>query len=315
MDQFMNRAAKPRSNTSVTKAEPSLKNSPATAGKIAKARGDECQLLSSSCFCFLSFLVDDGFKRSSVKEPVTSSKLEKERMEERRRVRSGGVERRLPLLDWRGGRRCLNGLDEDALYDVPEPVDVVAGGGREGRSDLASAMMGVRSTHGWWWGEVWWWSRRCCCREFYMADMADRTANRGSSVTTGPNGSVGRWLLVALLFTATARMDADQNAAHPAIKQGRSPVLAVQSCHVMSCYIPSSFCFDYPILVYLRSLSCRHLCHMIRRRVHTAGRHREPVWKKTMLLKSYHRNHVPAATRTKPHLSTTTTTTPMQHLP
>ena len=99
MDQFMNRAAKPRSNTSVTKAEPSLKNSPATAGRIANARGDECQLLSSSCFCFLNFLVDEGFKRSSAKEPVASSKLEKERMEERRRGRSDAVERRLPLLD------------------------------------------------------------------------------------------------------------------------------------------------------------------------------------------------------------------------
>jgi hypothetical protein len=149
----MNRAAKPRSNTSVTKAEPSLKNSPATAGKIAKAKGDECQLLSSSSFCFLNFFVEEGFKRSSAKEPVASSKLEKERMEERRRGRSDGVERRLPLLDWRGGRRCLRGLEEEALYAVPEPVEVVAGGGRAGRSDLASAMVGSRSTH----GCVWWW--------------------------------------------------------------------------------------------------------------------------------------------------------------
>jgi hypothetical protein len=99
MDQFMNRAAKPRSNTSVTKAEPSLKNSPATAGKMAKAKGDECQLLSSSCFCFLNFFVDEGFKRSSAKEPAASSKLEKERMDSRRRGRSDVVERRLLLLD------------------------------------------------------------------------------------------------------------------------------------------------------------------------------------------------------------------------
>lgn len=92
---------------------------------------------------------------SSAKEPVASSKLEKERMEERRRGRSG-VERRLLLLDWRGGNRCLSGFEEEALYEVPEPVDVVAGGGRAGKSDLASAIVASRSTHGRR-GDVWWW--------------------------------------------------------------------------------------------------------------------------------------------------------------
>lgn len=101
IDQFMNMAANPSSSASVTKAEPLLKNRPASAGKMANARGVECQLLSSSRCCFFSLLVDEGFNRSSVKEFVASSRLEKERMEERRRGSSGGGERRLPLLDWR----------------------------------------------------------------------------------------------------------------------------------------------------------------------------------------------------------------------
>lgn len=76
MDQFMNMAANPSSNTSVTKAEPLLNSNPAIAGRIAKTRGVECQLLSSSRFWLFSFRVEDGFNRSSVKELVASSRLE-----------------------------------------------------------------------------------------------------------------------------------------------------------------------------------------------------------------------------------------------
>lgn len=66
-------------------------------------------------------------------------------MEDRRRGSSEGVERRLLLLDWRCGKRCLRGLeDEDALYALP----VVVGGGRRGRSDLASAMVLTQERHG-----------------------------------------------------------------------------------------------------------------------------------------------------------------------
>jgi hypothetical protein len=234
----MNKAAKPRSNTSVTKAEPSLKNRPATAGKMAKARGDECQLLSSSSFCFLDFFVDEGFKRSSAKEPVASSKLEKERMEERRRGRSDGVERRLPLLDWRGGRRCLSGLEEEALYAVPEPVKVVAGGGRAAvRSDLASAMVGSRSTHG-------------CRGEMFgggggggvggVVEITTCQKVRQSLVGDGlPNGAIGRvdggccWhCCLRQLREWPCGMPIKSRLVRRS-KQGRSPVLAMPSCRVM----------------------------------------------------------------------------------
>jgi hypothetical protein len=141
----MNSAAKPSSSTSVTKAEPLLKSNPARAGKIANASGVECQLLSSSCLCRFNFFVEDGFSKSSANELVASSRLENERMEDRRCGSSEGVERRLLLLDWRCGYRCLNGLEEDgALYALP----VVVGGGRAGRSDLASAMVLEQESHG-----------------------------------------------------------------------------------------------------------------------------------------------------------------------
>jgi len=66
-------------------------------------------------------------------------------MEDRRRGSSEGVERRLLLLDWRCGKRCLRGLEEEgALYALP----VVVGGGRCGSSDLASAMVSMRVPHG-----------------------------------------------------------------------------------------------------------------------------------------------------------------------
>lgn len=146
IDQFMNIAANPSKSTSVTNAEPLLKSKPASAGKIAKTRGVECQLLSSSCFCFLSFFVEDGFRKSSANEPVASSRLEYDRMLDRRRGSSEGVERRLLLLDWRFGKRCLKGLEEDegALYALP----VVVGGGRTGMSDLASAIVVRQEMHG-----------------------------------------------------------------------------------------------------------------------------------------------------------------------
>jgi hypothetical protein len=141
----MNSAAKPSNSTSVTKAEPLLKSSPAIAGKIANASGVECQLLSSSCLCLFNFFVEDGFRKSSANELVASSRLEYERMEDLRRGSSEGVERRLLLLDWRWGYRCLNGLEEDgALYALP----VVVGGGRAGMSDLASAMVLKQEIHG-----------------------------------------------------------------------------------------------------------------------------------------------------------------------
>jgi hypothetical protein len=72
----MNIAANPSNSTSVTNAEPLLKSNPARAGKIANARGVECQLLSSSCLCFFSFFVEDGFRKSSANELVASSRLE-----------------------------------------------------------------------------------------------------------------------------------------------------------------------------------------------------------------------------------------------
>ena len=147
IDQFMNSAAKPSNSTSVTKAEPLLKSNPATAGKIANTRGVECQLLSSSSFCFLSFFAEAGFKKSSANELVASSRLEYESIEDRRRGSSDGVERRLLLLDCRCGKRCLKGLEEEgALYALP----VVVGGGRCGRSDLASAMVLTQVPHGCW---------------------------------------------------------------------------------------------------------------------------------------------------------------------
>lgn len=145
IDQFMNNAAKPSNSTSVTKAEPLLKSSPARAGRMAKTKGVECQLLSSSSFCFFSFFAEAGFRKSSANELVASSRLEYERMEDRRRGSSEGVERRLLLLDCRCGKRCLKGLEEEeTLYALP----VVVGGGRDGRSDLASAMVMTQEPHG-----------------------------------------------------------------------------------------------------------------------------------------------------------------------
>jgi hypothetical protein len=67
-------------------------------------------------------------------------------MEDRRRGRPVGVERRLLLLDCRCGKRCLRGFEEDgALFALPA---VVAGGARAGISDLASAMVLVQEMHG-----------------------------------------------------------------------------------------------------------------------------------------------------------------------
>jgi hypothetical protein len=122
-----------------------LKSNPATAGRIAKTSGVECQLLSSSSFCFLSFFAEAGFKKSSANELVASSRLEYERIEDRRRGSSEGVERRLLLLDWRCGKRCLTGLEEEGALNA---LPVVVGGGRCGSSDLASAMMSTQIPHG-----------------------------------------------------------------------------------------------------------------------------------------------------------------------
>jgi len=49
--------ASAKSNISVATALPLLKNSPATAGSIAKTRGDECQILDSSASTASMFLL------------------------------------------------------------------------------------------------------------------------------------------------------------------------------------------------------------------------------------------------------------------
>lgn len=76
-------------------------------------------------------------------------------------------------------------MEDEALYAVPEPVEVVAGGGRAGRSDLASAMVGSRSTHGCREEEVWWWRSGRSCRGVLHVSKLDR----GSSVTIGQTTS------------------------------------------------------------------------------------------------------------------------------
>jgi hypothetical protein len=117
------------------------------------------------------------------------------------------------------------------LYAVPEPVEVVAGGGRAGRSDLASAMVGSRSTHGCRGGrglvvEEW----EELSRKLHVSEL-----DKASSVTVGQTVRLDGlgWLLLALLFTAIALPTPIERGSSGDQRQGRSPVLAMRSCRVM----------------------------------------------------------------------------------
>ena len=117
------------------------------------------------------------------------------------------------------------------MYAVPEPVEVVAGGGRAGRSDLASAMVGSRSTHGCRGGrclvvEEW----EELSRKLHVSEL-----DKASSVTKGAIG----WAWVAAAGIAVygnCPPDADRTRLIRRSKARQISRLgnAIMSCHAIS---------------------------------------------------------------------------------
>ena len=117
------------------------------------------------------------------------------------------------------------------MYAVPEPVEVVAGGGRAGRSDLASAMFASRSTHGCRGG-------RCLVVEEWeelLRKLHVSELDKASSVTKGAIG----WAWVAAAGIAVygnCPPDADRTRLIRRSKARQISRLgnAIMSCHAIS---------------------------------------------------------------------------------